>query len=253
VSVVPNESEVAAIQVHAENLGIDTERVHIKVSDDPAAGIDAQRAELNPCLVCMSTHGRGRLQGAVIGSVARSVLTASPAPLVAVGPFADRPAPFVESYRLPPLFEPRLVVCVDGEPASETVQPIAAAFARALDMSITVLTVAKPSDRPLRSDVPWRRPFGPQGDADLYMQRLRDTWRAAAPDVEVDGHVEYDPISVTSGIKAHIAMRPAGMLCVATNARTGFERVRLGAEAANIVRTSTLPVLVVPPDELAAD
>lgn len=251
VSVVASADDVASMRAHTAALGIDDTRSHVVVGDDPAAAIIARRVELDPCLVCMSTHGRGRLRGAVIGSVARSVLTAGRAALVAVGPFADRPTPFVDSYRLPPLFEPRLVACVDGEPASEAVLPVAAAFANALEMSLTILTVAKPADRPLRSDASWRRSYGPQGDTDAYMQDLCDAWRAAVPDV--DGHVEYDPVSIVSGVGAYIARHPAGMLCIATNARSGFERVRLGADAANIVRTSTVPVLVVPPADLAAD
>jgi nucleotide-binding universal stress UspA family protein len=165
--------------------------------------------------------------------------------MVVVGPFADRPHQFDESYVPLPLSVPRLVACVDGGPTSECVLTVAATFANALQMSLTILTVAEPVDRPLRSDTAWSRQYGPQGDADAFMQQLREAWGTAAPDV--DGLVSYDPVGVASGVTAHVAMQPAGMLCVSTNARSGFERLRLGADAANIVRLSTVPVLVVPP------
>ncbi|HEX5094465.1 MAG TPA: universal stress protein, partial [Acidimicrobiia bacterium] len=125
VSVVQSTAEVATIRTHAAELGVDDERVHVIVGDDPAAGIDARRGELDPCLVCLSTHGRGRLSGALVGSVARAVLTAASAPIVCVGPFADRPRPFRESYLPPPLSVPRLVACVDGGPEDEGILPIA--------------------------------------------------------------------------------------------------------------------------------
>jgi nucleotide-binding universal stress UspA family protein len=247
VSVVPNEADVAAIRTHATGLGADDERVHVTVGGDPAAGIEARRVELDPCLVCMSTHGRGRLSGTLIGSVARSVFTAGSAPLVAVGPFADRPRPFVESHLFPPLSVPRLIACVDGGSADESMLSVAAAWATALDMSLTILTVAEPVGPPLHSDGAWRRRYGPQENADEYMRRLQDAWRDAAR--EVDGRVLYSPISVASGVTDYLAEQPAGLLCVSTNARTGFQRMRFGADAANIVRASAIPVLVVPPSE----
>ena len=244
VSVVTSEEDVAAIRTHATGLGVDDERVHVVVGDEPAAGIEALRVELDRCLVCMSTHGRGRLSGTLIGSVARSVLTAGSAPLVAVGPFADRPRPFVESHLFPPLSVPRLIACVDGGSSDETMLPVAAVWATALDMSLTILTVAEPVGPPLHSDAARRRRYGPQGDADAYMRRLQERLRGGAR--EVDGRVLYSPIGVASGITDHLAEQPAGMLCVSTNARSGLPRFRFGADAANIVRASTIPVLVIP-------
>src|SRR5581483_2348933 len=62
-------------------------RVRTVVGDDPAAAIVGHARELGSTLICMSTLGRGRLAGAVVGSVARAVLHLVDAPIVAVGPF----------------------------------------------------------------------------------------------------------------------------------------------------------------------
>ena len=71
------------------------------------------------------------------------------------------------------------------------------------------------------------------------------------PLIPVDPLWEYrevvrDPVSVASGLRAHLAARPAGLVALAAHARSGLERLRLGATAADLVRTSTAPALVVP-------
>ena len=87
--------------------------------------------------------GRGRVAGAMIGSVARAVLQSSMAPMLAVGPQADRPPLLVgRPRRRPgswpkPLSVRRLVACVDGSAASEAVLPVATQWAKAFEMSLT--------------------------------------------------------------------------------------------------------------------
>ena len=98
VSVVQNANEAGRLRGQAADaLGVDVrdDRVGVVLDDDPVAGIERRVQELGSCLVCLSTHGRGRVAGAVVGSVARSMLQRSGEPLVAVGPVADRTPSFV--------------------------------------------------------------------------------------------------------------------------------------------------------------
>ena len=227
----------------ALGLAAGDERVSVVVGDDAAAEIERHVAELDSCVVCMSTHGHGRFAGAIIGSVARSLLESTRQSIVVVGPLADRARETVP--RPPaPLSIPRLAACVDGSAASETVIPVAVDWAAALGMSVTILTVAEPTPPPIRPDATWRRHHGPDEDADAYVQRLAAQWSGAA--VPVDTHVVYDPIGPGEGIQAYQDEQPTGLIAVTTHARTGLKRVVFGASAAAMVYWSRSPALVVP-------
>jgi nucleotide-binding universal stress UspA family protein len=227
-------------------LGVDVgdDRALVVTSSEPAETIARRADELDSCVVCLSTHGRGRLGGALIGSVARSVLQRSSSPMVALGPSADNPGWTPRPRRWPePLSVPRIVACVDGSDTSEQVLPMAGAWARALGMSMTILTVADDAPEPIGGARPQSR-YGPDGDAESYIDALVDRWSASVADVE--GEVVRDPIGPASGLRAHLDERPAGLVALTTHARSGVQRALLGAAAASIVHASVVPCLVAP-------
>ncbi len=232
-----------ALGAAALGVGIGDRHVLVVVDDGEVAELIVERAEhLGSCVVCMTTHGRGRLHGAIVGSVARSVLQRSASPLVVLGPMADNPGWSPRPRRWPePLAVKRVVACVDGSAASEEVLPIAVEWARALDMSMTILTVTDDS-------IPLDRQRHPGGsfpaDAHGYVERLAQQCRSTF--TEVQGQVLRDPIGPASAIRIHLDKEPAGLVALATHARSGFERLRLGAVAASIVHASSAPCLVVP-------
>ena len=249
ISVADDEADADRLVRHAgASLGADRldEQVHVVIGADPADAITARSAALASCLVCMSTRGRGRVAGTLIGSVTRQVLQSSPTPLIAVGPLADRPGHLVDR----PLRRPRkwpeplsvggITACVDGSPESEAVLAEAARWAAALGVRLSVLTVAEDAPRALDGTRPNR--FGP-ADPQRYVTELADWWRQH---VDAVGEVAFDPLGVATGVAAHLAARPTALLALTTHARSGLERIRLGATAADIVYKSTAPVLVVP-------
>ncbi len=247
VSVAGADEDAARLRaLAAATLGVDAEdeRVFVVAEGDPAEVI-ARRAEaLGSCVVCLSTHGRGRLQGAVVGSVARSVLQRSTDPIVALGPSADNPGWSPRPRSWPePLSVPRIVACVDGSDTSEQVLPIAAAWARALEMSLTILTVIEDAPPPIQPQRQQSR-YGASADAETYIEELVQQWHEMAPGV--DGEVVRDPISVAGGLRLHLEERPAGLVAVTTHARSGMQRALLGATAASIVHASVAPCLVAP-------
>jgi nucleotide-binding universal stress UspA family protein len=242
--------EVTDLRDHAASaLGTDPDdpRVDVRADRDVAGAIHRRAEELGSCLVCMSTHGRGRLAGAVVGSVARDVVERCREPVVAVGPSAARPDPEDETVA-PPLEVHHLVACVDGTAMSELVVPVAAAWADTLGMRLTLVTVAEPSPAPTRIGAEWRRHHGPDTDADEYTRALEERWGGTAPGLGAE--VVYDPISPAEGMRTYLAAHPAGLIAVASHLRAGFERVVFGAAAADIVRVSTAPALIVPLMEL---
>ena len=233
-----------ALASAALGVPLGDDRVSVVTEGDPADVI-ARRAEtLGSCVVCLATHGRGRLGGALVGSVARSVLQRSGDPVVALGPSADNPGWSPRPRSWPePLSVPRIVACVDGSTTSEQVLPLAAAWAQALDMSLTILTVIEDAPAPIRPDRGQSR-YGGHADAESYIDQLVQQWRTQLPDV--DGEVVRDPIGAASGIRAHLDQRPAGLVALTTHARSGMQRVLLGAAAASIVHASVAPCLVAP-------
>ncbi len=220
------------------------DRAEVVDGDDPAKVI-ARRAEgLGRTVVCMTTHGRGRFGGAVVGSVTRAVLQRSSVPVIALGPVADNPGWSPRPRSWPePLSVPRVVACVDGSEVSERVLPAAAAWARSLGMSLTILTVAEDVPPPLRPD-PQPGPYGAAVDPARYIEELVEQWRDSVS--MVDGAVVHDPIGPADGVRAHLEQRPAGLVALSAHGRSGVQRALLGAEAANIVRVSPAPCLVMP-------
>lgn len=186
-------------------------------------------------LICMASHGRGRLGEALVGSVARHVVTRTIEPVVLVGPDLDPRRRIAEGP---------VLACVDGGPVSEGILPIAAAWARRLGTGLEIVTVAEP----VPSSGPGRHPHrshGP-GEPETYVDGLVRVWQGKGAGVPVTGTVLYDPISAAEGLAAHVAESPASVVAVTTHARAGLARTFLGSQATAIVRTSRVPVLVAP-------
>jgi nucleotide-binding universal stress UspA family protein len=246
VSVAVSADEARTVRDHLEHAldGVAGDlTVEVIVGDDPAQAIVDRAGSSAGSLVCMSTRGRGRIAGAFIGSVARSVVQRSRSPLVLLGPQADRPGWLVgPSRRRPanwpePLSTGEIVACVDGSAESERAVAEAGRWATALGLPVAVLTVAEETVTDVRGVRPNR--FGP-----AEPQRYVDALAGQQP--ESVGVVVYDRIGVVSGMRARLAAQPAALVVLSAHARTGFERLRHGAISAEIVAISTAPVLVIP-------
>jgi nucleotide-binding universal stress UspA family protein len=214
---------------------------------DVARAISRKAASLGDAVIVMSTRGRGRLAGTFLGSVARSVLATSDTPVIALGPVADRPGRLVgRPRRRPdswpePLSDGPVVALVDGTAASEKVLPEAMRWAEALGTELVILTVAE--DAPTTVSGAPRNRFGPSEPV-AYVNDLATQMRGSAG--EVRGDVVFDPIGVGSGIERYLSSHTTALVALSAPLRGGWDRLRRGATAADIVRASTAPVLVVP-------
>jgi nucleotide-binding universal stress UspA family protein len=250
VSVVATQSDVDERRAQAlDALGLDDSPsdVDVVVADDAATAIGEQWARRDDTLLVLSTRGRGRVGGAILGSVAEAVFAEATEPFVVVGPNADRPGHYVGRPRRRPSNWPEplsagvVVALVDGSPSSEKALGAAADWAEALGADLVVLTVAEDAPGGLDGTVPNR--FGP-ADPREYVEGLAADLRARTPRVRAE--VVRDPLGVASGIRTRLASTPAAILVLSATRRTGLERLRLGATAADVVRSATAPVLVVP-------
>jgi nucleotide-binding universal stress UspA family protein len=204
----------------------------IAVDLDPAGEIHEELRRLGNAIACMASHGRGR-SAALVGSVAADVLARAHDPIVLAGHLVERP-PTGHG----------VVACVDDDPASATVLPVAMRYAELLGEPPTILTVAEPAPPPTRPDRPTRRAFGPDDDVDAFLDGLAEPFRARG--IEVETRAVYDPISPAVGIETYLRDNQAQLLVLASHARSGLARLALGSAAAAIVRHSASPVLVIP-------
>jgi nucleotide-binding universal stress UspA family protein len=201
--------------------------------DVPATILDVV-AERERTLLCLASHGRGRLSGAALGSVANGVLAAADQPVMLVGPQ-------LEPQRS--LTEGPVLACVDGSSASEALIPVAASWATALGVPLGITTVAEPMPQPL-DDRPYRRLHGPTTNAQAYVDGLATAWEGRAP--SIIPVALYDPLGPAEGLSQYLEQAAAGLLVVNTHARTGLSGAILGSQVTAIVSISPVPVLVAP-------
>jgi nucleotide-binding universal stress UspA family protein len=189
-------------------------------STDVASSILEVARQAGEATICMTSHGRGRVRWAMVGSVAEAVLAANDEPMFVVGPrcAADWPGSATT-----------LDVCVDASPTSALVIGPACDWASALGLEVAVATVFHPLDvvdeehpeRVLESALELVRAEGLDGSAIVLRGRY------------------------VAGALADLAdEQPAALLAMMTNARGGFERFVLGSVTMGTVNLAPCPVLV---------
>ena len=206
---------------------------HLSDARDVAGAILATARELGPCLVCLGTHGRSR-RVAVMGSTFAAVAARGEAPLLTVGP---RAVPHTDEEAA------RIVVCLDGRSMAERALPLAAAWARRLDMRVSLVTASDSilvADEDLTGEVR----YGATGDPGGYLDELKS--RPVLAGLEVDAVVLWAVGSPHVAIGEALDKHPAALVMTTSHARRGLARAALGSEAASIVRRSPAPVLVQP-------
>lgn len=188
--------------------------------------ITAVARQLEPCLVCISTHGRSR-GAAIVGSTFAKVAARHAEPLVAVGPGVPRTAEDTTPSE-------RIVVCLDGGAIAERGLPLVSAWARGLGWDVSLVTAADPVLLP--------REYGM--DPYEYLQDIAR--RTDFEGLRVETHVLWGIAYPHILIGQHLDRRPAELVVATSRARTGFARAALGSEAARIIHRSPVPVLVQP-------
>jgi nucleotide-binding universal stress UspA family protein len=179
-------------------------------------------------LVCMSSHGRGGLTRAVMGSIAEALLRTLDRPTLVVGPHLAAGATFTG----------RIVAGIDGSHESERTLVPAQRWAAALGLPLWLMEVVEPGVLP-----EWTT----EGDVveSAHVAAL------AALAARLDGVEGWDVLHDTDPAHALVAMAsspstPTALLVMATHGRTGWDRLRLGSVTTATVHAATVPVLVVP-------
>ena len=215
-----NELEDIADELRARGLEVET---LVRRSDEVAWTIVEEARLRAGSVICMPTHGPGRLVELAIGTVTQDVVDHAPGPVVLVGPQAQT------------LIAPRrFVVAADDTPASSRAVWLAGDWARAFGADVELVEVLDPhvDEQVDRADVLESATL--QG----YATGLR------AHGIEPSWEVLHGR-NPGAAIVRHVADRPDAFVVVGTNARHGIPRLAQGSVAMQIVHGSPVPVVVV--------
>lgn len=214
--------------------------------EDAAEGILLEIGLRGADLVIMCTHGRSGLGRWIYGSVAEQVLQRSPVPVVLVPPTGEVMTLRQDPTRASGCEAAAFIVPLDGSPFAEAALPHAAGLARAFGGTILLLTVVEPH---MTAYTYAEVSVVPAASARLYSE-------AEAYVSEVAHRLRETGLTVETmteeGWAANIIARKSeapgsGLIVMATHGRTGIARLLLGSVALQVVRRSTLPVMLVRP------
>jgi nucleotide-binding universal stress UspA family protein len=224
-------------------MGLD---VAVNVRTGHAAdGIIAAAVELDADLVVMSTHGRGGIGRWYYGSVADEVLRRSPVPVLLV--------PAVGAVAPPTANGGRIVVPLDGSNFGEVALDPAVTLARALGADLVLLRVVEPLVVRSYDPVGGFLPIGDDYDVEDEVAQARAylgpvTARLRASGLDVGERVEVgDAPTVIADVAAEVL---GSVIVTATHGLSGLTRFALGSTATSTLQHTTVPVLLVRPEQL---
>jgi nucleotide-binding universal stress UspA family protein len=199
--------------------------------------------ELEFDLVVMTTHGRGGLRRAWLGSVTDQLIRSSEIPVVVVRPR--------ENGAVTP--EPELTeiaVGLDGSPLAEAALEPTIALARLWDAEISLIQVVPSVVLTSSSTLPFAAGYSDELTA-LQRKAAQDYVRDVAEQLRESGlrasGVAVVGAAVPETLITAAAPERVSLLAVATHGLGGMKRLVLGSVADKLVRSANVPVLVVRP------
>jgi nucleotide-binding universal stress UspA family protein len=195
-------------------------------------------------LIVMTTHGRGPLSRAFLGSVADELIRRTPIPVLLI-----RPQEGALDLAREPVVR-RILIPVDCSAASEQILGPAVELGRLTGASFTLLHVVQPVRTPASipsahvmneqaRSLPERRFEG----ARAYLESLADSLRTQSLTVQT---------RIVAGWPAAEIIREAqsqayDLIALATHGRGGAKRLLLGSVADKAIRGCSIPTLVYRP------
>ena len=211
---------------------------HVEVGPVTEKLVDHAQASGADLLV-LTTHGRGPLQRAWLGSVADSLLRRAPCPVLAIRPKeGERAEPRDMELR-------HILVPLDGSSESREIIPLAKGLAKLFGARMTLLRVIPPP-------YPVPSPYIPHAAQEFKAHEAetqaahgaleREAAAMAAEGLRVE--VETRPGShPAQGILEFASEAGVGLIAMTTRGRGGVSRLVLGSVADKVIRGGTVPVL----------
>jgi nucleotide-binding universal stress UspA family protein len=188
-------------------------------------------------LVIMTTHGRGPVSRAFLGSVADELIRQAPVPILLL-----RPNGKPEGECADPVIN-HVLIPLDGSVLAEGVLPSAIELARLFAARVTLLRVI---DSPAPSLDPATGPWKPAQEAAAYLETIARKLRGQSLQVDVRAIVARH---AAAAILEQAHDQPGYLIALATHGRSGVRRALLGSVADKLIRGSGLPVLVYHPHQ----
>jgi nucleotide-binding universal stress UspA family protein/predicted transcriptional regulator len=233
------------------------ERVYLAEYESAGMGICDFARELRPDLLVMSTHGRGELGRWLHGSVAQEVLRQGSTPVLLIPPDAVRFRAGDGTFRV--------LLPLDGSEFAERAIGRAADLIDTLGAELTLLSVVDDTATTENDQeaLPYvvigagtgqethgRLQVGPPSSMELatrYLKGVAVSLESPGKSIETVVRIG-DPARTIAEVARE---RRAGMILMATHARTGLARIVLGSIARDVLERARVPLLLVRPDEMA--
>lgn len=206
-------------------------------NDDIASEITLTARDIQADLVVMATRGRSGVAIGLLSPITDRVIHSSSIPVLIVS-------------RSQELWNPRtLIVPLDGSDMAEQVLPYVESISRKTDASIALIRVVTSPRRYGRD------PYGgvptdllitdqQERDAEAYLAVVSTRLNASGRQVEshvVKGHAGAQVTRLARDI-------PEALVVINTRGASGLTRWVLGCTADNVIRSSGVPVLIIPPE-----
>ncbi len=230
VSAVADPDHVASRETYLRDVLAETGRpgvVSVGVTLDPSTTILSEHRRHPGSIVCMASHGSGRMTEATFGSVTGDVVRQVAGPVLLVGPNVDPERTAWTS----------LAVCLDGSEFAEALLPHAGPLVDRAKLDLVLVEVIEPA-----AAAAIRR----ETDGDLlesgYLERIGHAQASQGRSANWETLHGAPPSRV---LVAYALTDPGPILALATHGRTGLRRMLMGSVAMRVVHESPSPVLVV--------
>ena len=203
-----------------------------------------ETAEAESCdLIALATHGRNAIGRGLLGSVTDRVVHCSTIPVLTISPTRAQEHPRGDDRIR------NVIVPLDGSELGETVLPVVEALAEAMSLQVHLVRAFDPAEYNRRHR--YSLAFAGLGSAEeelrayhtKYLESVAESLRSKGLGVSIailEGPTVREVVD-------YARKSPQDIVVMATHGRSGFRRLLLGSVTEAVIRTSTDPVLIVPP------
>jgi len=206
--------------------------------------LETRAQKLDPTLIVMATHGRGTLSRLWLGSATADFIRRTRWPVLVVRPQQEQgPTNLDLEFKFR-----RMLVTLDGSAASESILEPALALREAVGANLSLLRVVQ---FPTEAPPPFHR--GPthidpsilgilMDEAREYMERIVSSLEERGVPVSGEVTVAERP---AEAIVAACQEHSVDLIALSTQGRGALGKVVVGSVADKVVRSATVPVLLV--------
>lgn len=235
------ESEFEEVASRLADQGIETDV--IATPGRPSEQILATAKAEGCDLIALATHGRNAIGRGLLGSVTDRVVHLSTLPVLTISPTRAESQPSDED----PISN--VIVPLDGSELGESALPTVEGLAAAMSLQVRLVCTFDPAEYDRRHRYTSALTGTPILSQEVkahqkgYLESVADGLVSRGFDVKTE--VLMGPAA--SAIVEYARESPQNIVIMATHGRSGFRRLLLGSVTEAVIRSSSDPVLIIPP------